>query len=274
LGNVYIVLEEWANAETALKKVTGYTLMNDYAEVFNPANKGNSESIFEAQFDQANAQFSSNFMYWFWPQPITAAEITTIYQDNGFTAPAEVQTRSQGGINIPSPDLIAAYEPGDLRMDATIGFGIANGVMMPYAKKYLQPSDDFFREDANWPIYRYAEVLLFLAEAMHMQGNAGEALGYINQVRDRADLDPLATLTDADILQERRVELALENKRWLDLVRKDMVEDVIGQYGDNIRANPEDYYFPAGVQLRPSAFQDFSKTFPLPAAEALLSPYF
>ncbi len=274
LGNVYMVLEEWANAETALKKVTGYSLMNDYAEVFNPNNKGNSEMIFEAQFTQASAQFSSNFMYWFWPQPITDAEITTIYEDNGLTAPTEIQIRSQGGVNIPSPDLIAAYEDGDVRLGVTVGIGLANGVMMPYAKKYLQPCDNFFREDVNWPIYRYSEVLLFLAEALHNQGNDTEALTYINDVRDRAGLGPLSTLTDADILQERRVELALENKRWLDLVRTDMVESVLKPYGDRIRANPEDYYLPSGVQLRPSAFQDFSKTFPLPSDEALLSPYF
>lgn len=274
LGNVYIVLEEWANAETALKKVTGYSLLSDYADVFRPANKGNAELIFEAQFSESAPQFASNFMYWFWPQPITAAEITTIYEENGITPPADIQARTQGGIMIPSPDLIEAYEAGDLRQDATVGIGLANGEMMPYAKKYLQPADNFLREDTNWPIYRYSEVLLFLAEALHEQGNDGEALTYINQVRDRAGLPPLASITEDDILQERRVELALENKRWLDLVRKDMVEEVIGPYANNIRANPEEYYFPEGVELRPSAFQDFSKTFPLPAAEALLSPYF
>lgn len=280
LGNVYIVLKEWANAETTLKKVTGYNLMSDYADIFNPANKGNAEMIFEAQFSQSSAQYSSNFMYWFWPQPITDAEISAIYVDNGLTPPAEVQTRSQSGVNIPSPDLIASYESGDLRLDATVGFGTANGVMMPFAKKYLQPCDNFFREDANWPIYRYAEVLLFMAEALNEQGKSGEALPYLNMVHShpRTGLSDI-TVTDQSqlrdaILHERRVELALENKRWLDLVRMDIVDEVIQPYGDNIRANPQDYYFPEGVQLRSSAFKDFSKTFPLPAAEALLSPYF
>lgn len=274
LGNVYVVLEDWANAETALKKVTGYSLMNDYAEVFKPANKGNSEMIFEAQFSESSEQYAADFMYWFWSQPITAEEITTIYEDNGITPPADINERSQGGIMIPSPDLIAAYEAGDLRLDATIGEGIINGVMTPYAKKYLQPCANFLREDVNWPIYRYSEVLLFLAEALHNQGDDAEALTYINEVRDRAGLGDLASLTDDDILQERRVELALESKRWLDLVRNDIVEDVIKPYGDNIRANPQDYYLPAGVELRSIAFQDFSTTFPLPADESLLSPYF
>lgn len=273
LGNVYIVREQWGDAETALKKVAG-SLLPDYADVFKPSNKGNSELIFEAQYSQMSDQFAGDFMYWMWPMPITDAEITTIYEENGLTPPAEIQIRSNGGVNIPSPDLIEAYEDGDLRKDATIGFGIANGATMPYARKYLQPCDNFLREDVNFPIYRYSEVLLFLAEAMHKQGNSGAALDYINQVRERAGLADLTSISDADILQERRVELALEGKRWLDLVRTNNVQSVISAYGDRIRANPQDYYFPAGVDLRNSAFQDFSTTFPLPAAEALLSPHF
>lgn len=273
LGNVYIVRQQWSDAETALKKVAG-SLLPNYADVFVPANKGNAELIFEAQYSQVSDQFAGDFMYWMWPMPISDSEITAIYADNGLTPPAEVQIRANGGVNVPSLDLIEAYEDGDLRKDATIGMGIANGVMTPFAKKYLQPCDNFFREDVNFPIYRYSEVLLFLAEATHKQGKDDAALNYINLVRNRAGLASLTSVSDADILQERRVELALEGKRWLDLVRNNMVESVMKPYGDRIRANPQDFYFPAGVSLRNTAFQDFSTTFPLPAAEALLSPYF
>jgi len=273
LGNVYIVREQWSDAETVLKKVAG-SLLPNYADVFNPANKGNSELIFEAQYSQSPSQYSGSFMYWMWPQPISGEEITAIYEDNGLTPPASIQGRDQGGVNVPSPDLIAAYEDGDLRKDATVGMGLANGKMTPYAKKYLQPCDNFLYEDLNFPIYRYAEVLLMLAEATHKQGNDGAALNYINQVRARAGLAALTSLSDADIMHERRVEFGLEGKRWLDLVRTNSVQSVISAYGERIRANPQDYYFPFGVQLRQTAFQDFSDIFPKPAAEALLSPYF
>ena len=63
-------------------------------------------------------------------------------------------------------------------------------------------------------------MLLFLAEAFNEQGNDGEAVEYLNLVRNRAKLDDNSggDLRDA-VFRERRVELAFENKRWLDLVR-------------------------------------------------------
>ena len=45
LGNTYLVLQEWANAETALSNVSGYSLQSDYAAIFDPSNKNNSEMI-------------------------------------------------------------------------------------------------------------------------------------------------------------------------------------------------------------------------------------
>ncbi len=40
----------------------------------------------------------------------------------------------------------------------------------------------------NWPVYRYSEVLLFLAEALMEQNKLSEAIPYLNQVRTRAGL--------------------------------------------------------------------------------------
>ncbi|MDR0692610.1 MAG: RagB/SusD family nutrient uptake outer membrane protein [Prevotellaceae bacterium] len=65
---------------------------------------------------------------------------------------------------------------------------------------------------------RYAEVLLIAAEAA-MELNDNRAVGFINQVRDRAGIQPLSAVTLADIEQERRVEFAYENHRWWDLKR-------------------------------------------------------
>jgi hypothetical protein len=64
---------------------------------------------------------------------------------------------------------------------------------------------------------RYAEVLLIAAEAAMELGQ--DALKYINPVRERAGIQPLTTVTLADIEQERRVEFAYENHRWWDLKR-------------------------------------------------------
>src|SRR5690606_40858776 len=78
----------------------------------------------------------------------------------------------------------------------------------------------------NWPVYRYADVLLMLAEALNEEGRTGEAYEYINAVRIRAGLETLSGLNQIAfrqaVYQEERVELAFENHRWFDLLRTDL----------------------------------------------------
>ncbi len=66
--------------------------------------------------------------------------------------------------------------------------------------------------------FRYAEILLIAAEAA-MELGRPEAVTFINQVRERAGIQPLETVTLNDIMQERRVEFAFENHRYWDLKR-------------------------------------------------------
>ncbi len=144
-----------------------------------------------------------------------------------------------------------------------------------HIKKYAKTHSLDGNHGMNWPIYRYSEVLLFLAEALNEQGKSGEALPYLNQVRSRAGLgDPIGNLKEA-IYRERRVELAFENKRWFDdLVRTGRAVNVITAYGNRIKANPLDYYYQAGAEPRGNAFSNISLLYALPAAEADLSPNF
>jgi hypothetical protein len=78
----------------------------------------------------------------------------------------------------------------------------------------------FANSSHPFPILRYADVLLLLAEA---DGESPEAYALINQVRARATLGPLSptvpsTFSDT-LLHERRVEFGFENQRWHDLLR-------------------------------------------------------
>lgn len=278
LGNVYVVLKEYASAETVLKEVVNsgkYSLISEYAAVFNPANKNNSESVFEVQYKEGNDGFASNFINPFLPQPISAAEVTALFAANSVN-PVNVQALSVEGYNIPTPDLIAAFEAGDERKDASIGSVTTGGKTYPFIKKYLHPHAQFGITNDNWPVYRYSEILLLLAEALNEQGKSTDALTYLNQVRARASLGNItstAGLKDV-IMKERRVELAFENKRWLDLVRTGTAVSVITAYGQRVKANPAAYYYPAGYAPVPASFTDIQLTFPLPASEALLNPYF
>ncbi|MDO1445499.1 RagB/SusD family nutrient uptake outer membrane protein [Rhodocytophaga aerolata] len=279
LGNVYIEQKKWAEAETVLKEVVNsnqYSLMPTYAEAFseNASNKNNAESVFEVQFLEGAAGLNGNFMYQFMPRPISPTEIVTIM---GTTNP---QPLDGEGNNTPTPDIIAAYEAGDQRKEASIGFiTLAGSARLnkeyPYIKKFASPHALNNNHGMNWPIYRYAEVLLFLAEALNEQGKNGEAALYLNQVRKRAGLGESQEADQKEaIFKERQVELAFENKRWFDLVRTGRAIETITAYGNRIKANPQAYYYPEGTAPRGNAFSNISIYYGLPADEAALSPHF
>lgn len=271
LGNVYVVLKRWADAEKVLTTINGYSLLGEYSAAFEPANKNSSESIFEIQFKEGNEGLQSNFFYVFLPQPISGAEV------NAVTGIPE-NPRSGEGYNIPTPDIIAAYEAGDKRKSASISYITAGAVEYPYIKKYQHAHSLTNNTNDNWPVYRYAEVLLFIAEALNEQDRPNEALQYIKQVRDRAGLLTPAGGTKVEvsqlIMQERRVEFAFENKRWLDLVRWGKADELMKAYGMRVKANPQAYYFPSSIQPAPASYTNIRLLFPIPATEAALNPYF
>ncbi len=76
------------------------------------------------------------------------------------------------------------------------------------------------RNSEMWfPRFRFAEAVLIAAEAAMELGQQSVAVGYINQIRERAGIQPLTSVTLDDIIQERRVEFAFEDHRYWDLKR-------------------------------------------------------
>jgi SusD family. len=73
----------------------------------------------------------------------------------------------------------------------------------------------------NTPMLRYAEVLLLYAEAKFLYDNDadGSGLKALNEVRKRAQIPELDSMTYQDIKDERRAELFCEQERFFDLVR-------------------------------------------------------
>ncbi len=273
LADVHMWYSEWAEAESALNNITGYSLMDNYSDIYNPGNKNNAESIWEIQFSSQSADYASTVVYRMFPYPSTAdvvAEYTGVSNPNALTEGEQYF--------VPTPELINAYEDGDERYDATISFlDDANGWNLPMCIKYLHPHSTYQQADENIPVYRYAEVLLFLAEAINEQGGSiTEVQAYLNQVRNRAGLGNTTASTQAElrdaIMNERQVELAFEGKRWWDLVRTGTMQAVISAYGANVKADPQSYYFPAGYETVPSAFTDTRTKFSLPDTEIRLNP--
>ncbi|MDF0694848.1 RagB/SusD family nutrient uptake outer membrane protein [Aquirufa ecclesiirivi] len=280
LANLYIIQKKWAEAEKLMKEVVAegnYSLIPDYNNVFSTstANKNNAESVFEVQFQEGSNGFNGTFMYNFLPRPMTETELKTL---SGTSNP---QPQTGEGNNIPTPDVIAAYEAGDLRKDASIGYitcatTLWEGKTYPIIKKYMKTHSLNGNHGMNWPVYRYSEVLLFLAEALNEQGKTAEAATYMNMVRKRAGLPNTTATSQADfrtaLIKERRVELAFENKRWHDLVRTDTYKAVITARGEAIKKDPFSYYYQRGYTLRSNSFSVIEKYYPMPADEAALNP--
>ncbi len=169
------------------------------------------------------------------------------------------------GFNRPSIDLRNAFGSNDPRRQATIielgdvidGIVIAGDSSTPdqlrdaqgnlleiesYNRKVwiagLTTSTQFGH---NRRLIRYADVLLMAAEARNETGKSAQALPFLNQVRQRARagnpnlLPDITTTNQAQlrdiIMNERRVELALEGHRFWDLVRTGRAADVLGPRG-------------------------------------------
>jgi hypothetical protein len=105
----------------------------------------------------------------------------------------------------------------------------------------------------DFPVLRYADVLLLLAESLNEQGYAadGPAFEALNAVHIRAGLTAFtaADLPDQDafrdaVLLERRLELPLELHRWYDLLRTGNAIEAIAEIGFIINDNQLRYPIP------------------------------
>jgi hypothetical protein len=266
LGLVYLTLKQYDKATPLFQSVTqmGYSLLPNYADVFLPSKKNSVESIFEVQYKSGTDGQQSQFIYrWI---PVTP---------NTFNILGQNYINGLGGWNVPSADLVSVYEPGDVRLDASIAVvkGKLDGnvdfrpdsvvsVLSPTTpgelskrfikKQYHLPYGLQNNTDDNWPWYRYADVLLMLAESLNEQGKSGDALPYLNQVRVRAGLTGStetnqAALRDV-IAHERRVELSFENHRWFDLIRTGNAISVMTAYGVKQKQNFS-YLLPASYNV-------------------------
>ena len=247
--------KEYDKAETALLDVTkmSYSLLPDYASVFDPNNKNNQESIFEVQYKIGNDGQQSDFIWRFIPKTTNTEFILGLHGTNARGS------LSSGGWNVPTQEMVDSYEPGDLRLPASIAVAegtVASEVLTTTAvkspvnykptpglgyyyfiKKYLHPPYQVeYNTNDNWPVFRYSGALLLLAECLVDEGKNGEALTYLNQVRKRAGLPDLAQANKQNVSDEMRHELAFENHRWTDLVRNNMAIDVLNAKGVRLKA--------------------------------------
>ncbi len=260
LGKIYLTLKQYDASATKLKEVidgNAYSLMPKYADIF-PATTSytaNKEYILAVQYKSGflgqgtesgqTGQGSDMWSNW----AAVNSGVALLGAGGGIG----------GGFNRPTADMETAYEPGDLRKDASMAssYKATNGTTVNerYVVKYRQQGALNGDSDVDFPLLRYADVLLMYGEALNELGRTTEALTYLNQIRKRAGLADKTNLSQTDFRlameQERRVELAFEGHRWFDLVRTDRFVPV--------------------MQAKGAKVQDFNKLYLIPQREILLN---
>ena len=191
-----------------------YSLVSDYATLFDGSNENSTESIFELQLaqDACNSQMGRNYTPW---------KYKAGQAFGWFSVSADVY------------DYHVAHYPDDPRLDATYlheytradtggtvrvyPSNAARGAFSnahPYLFKHAEKDKSHTNQcnSQNLIVYRYADLILMLSEISNELQN-GEALGYVTEVLARANLTPhagyagdQASFRDA-IMDEYRFEL-------------------------------------------------------------------
>lgn len=234
LAKVYLTLGEYENVVTLANEVEslGYALNENYADNFDVNNENSIESLFEVQYTGDAGEG-------FWSDENQASWLSA------FQGPRNSGMVAGGyGWNQPTQEFMDAYEENDLRKDVTVLYeNCPNFDGQKYNPDYSSTgynlrkflvtksvSATYDNSPRNFPVLRYADVLLMKAEALNELNRTSEAEDPLNEVRERAGLDDVSGKTQAEmkeiILHERRMELAFEGQRWFDMIR---VDD--GQWG-------------------------------------------
>lgn len=256
LCKYYLNTKQWDNAASTAQQIIDlnvYELQASYQELFDYGNKQNSELMVVIPSDATNA---SDWVM----QGLTIP--------NDYVFPTGIGTYAARMYGFDS--FVDSFDPLDTRDDDFVLEYVNNsGATIPgYGEdktlirfKYpLDPSGNGVSTGFDYPILRYADILLSRAEALNeINGPTQESIDLINLVRARAGLDPLvlgdfastAELRDA-IFQERLWELFIEGKSREDMRR----------YGN----------FISDAQDRGKSAQDYMELYPIPQTEVEANP--
>lgn len=273
LASVYLTRENWQQAYTEAKWIIdnkdrfGYALEPDYQNLFVASLGDLPEHIFTVDFlGSQNGGGGAN--------------------DDLMAPMTGIRGADHQGwsVLVPSMQVFNEWNDQDYRKWVSFDDSIAvDGVLVPYTAydntqrphiaKYSRfpgnSSGDGRYSDHNYSAFRYAEVLLIAAEAgAEANGVNAEVIGYVNQIRERARNwggeetstvpEDITTTPGKDefidiVLNDRRLELAFEYKRWYDIKRRRLGEEVF--HGPDAR-EPHPNFDPSRDYLFPIPAQD------------------
>ncbi len=282
LAKCYLFQSQWQKVYDATTEIINsgdYGLLDDFQDVFLPENDNSKEVLFAVQYSVNDGQ-SSNYNGSIGDRLVGPGG--PYYAQYGFHRPSQnlVNAFKTNAKGLPEEDNvnITASDYLDPRLDITVGrIGIpykdleveydstwerdisTYGIFAP-KKNVVSANSEYYISvwpyvcARNYYIIRYAEVILWRAEAAVELGNLEEARSLVNEIRERAKKSQYVTTldgseyaanynistyddvwTDADVAREAvrtetRLELAMEGHRFFDLVRWGVANDVITEY--------------------------------------------
>ncbi|MDN3546939.1 RagB/SusD family nutrient uptake outer membrane protein [Mucilaginibacter aquaedulcis] len=201
-----------------------FNLFANYSDLRNPSNYNSGEHIFMIQHDENTIPNIMHFTLMPYPE-----------------LPISIQP-SYSGAMAPAASFYSSYQAGDQRVKEKNfyyteheQYGDASKIIrlpMPYIYKYWNDQAEISgRDGSNFPLIRYADVLLICAEAsasINGSTNDATATAAYNKVHQRAFPSAPAVTTVAldDVLKERYWELAYEFQTWYDMMRTRKAFDV------------------------------------------------
>ncbi len=247
LMKLYMHESRWKDAVTCgrelMKAEYGYALEQDYKAVFTLENEKNKEIIYACQEQRGVVQGM-------WHAHVMPSQYPT----------ANPNIQKWNGYRVPWP-FYHSFEAGDKRLEVLVGkfvgtdgktysetqnaeaIGLNLGALpIKYGEDPNQTSE---YSDVDWIVYRYADVLTLLAEAIVREGNSvtQEALDLLNGVRERAGLDgyEMADVNGVEdflekVLLERGHELWFEGCRRSDLIRHGKYVEIMRAKGSRTAA--------------------------------------
>jgi len=248
-----------ADAAKAVMDLGRYSLHTNYAALFSYAGENSPEIIFAHNYAKtAQATGQNNNMFGEYGPPTNSSTGSVVPIRSLVDAYQMIDGQSITTSPLYDPAWDKMYSNRDPRLAATILYptapwdgGIFDSRPSPLStkpealnlalasvsvtgyniRKYIDLTDKNDRGNGgiDFILMRYADVLLMYAEAKVALGQADDAaaLAAFNQVRTRVQMPALTTLTQNDVRQERRVELAFEGLRLFDIRRWKIAEQVM-----------------------------------------------
>ena len=209
-----------------------YTLFTNYTDMNNPANKNKGEFIWQVQFA---AGINDN--------DLTAKSLPQYFD-------IAVYSDEFGGL-VPTTQFVESYPAGDKRTwerqffytkypkNGSTTDTIDLGGYYLYKWFDVNAVTSTAHSDLNYTIYRLADVMLMYAEASNRAGTGpnGDAIAYVNMIRQRANLPAITSMSqdefEKEVWTQRYLELSYEGKTWFDMLRTRKVRnDITGNFDE------------------------------------------